>query len=66
MAKSKAQGTPDQHTSGLLIRLPEWCRPALAALKAKNRRPSTVELLIALEKHCAAEGVPVPADPAKK
>lgn len=54
---------PDEHKSGFLIRLPEWCRPAMAALKVKNRRPTTVEVLIAIEKHCAAEGVPVPKQP---
>lgn len=52
----------DQHTSTLLVRLPEWCRPALEALKAKNRRPFTVEVLIALEEHCKREGVPAPKE----
>lgn len=64
VSKSKDK-RPDQHTSGLLIRLPEWCRPALLALKAKNRRAHTVEILIALENHCKAEGVPVPTEPKK-
>jgi hypothetical protein len=53
---------PDQHTSGLLIRFPEWCREALEALKAKHRRPFTVEMLIAFEKHCKEEGIELPEE----
>lgn len=66
MAKQKRPGPepkPDFHLSNLMVRLPEWCRPALDELKAKNRRPFTIEILIALERHCQAEGVAVPKDP---
>ena len=51
----------DRHKSGLMIRLPESARPILIALKAKNRRPTTTEVLIALEQHAKAEGIKPPA-----
>jgi hypothetical protein len=57
-----AKKPKDQHTSGLLVRLPEWCRPALDALKRKHRRPHTVELLIALEEHCKTQGIEPPKE----
>ena len=50
-------------TSGFMIRLPESARPILTALKAKNRRPTTTEMLIALERHAKAEGVELPTLP---
>lgn len=68
MAKKPNPGPPtgpkvDRHKSGLMIRLPESARPLLAALKAKNRRPTTTEVLIALERHAKAEGVKLPPSP---
>lgn len=57
MAKKKAGA---QKQSGFMIRLPEWHRAPLDRLKDKNRRPTTVEVQIALEKHYKAEGVDGP------
>lgn len=41
----------DQHKSGFLVRLPESYRPPLERLKAKNKRPITSEVQLALDKH---------------
>ncbi len=56
MAKKK-DGAPKQ--SGFMVRLPEWLRGPMDDLKRKTRRPTTVEVVIALEKHLAAEGLNV-------
>lgn len=65
MAKAKKPAAPkaaskpkDQHKSGFMVRLPESFRAPLDTLKAKNRRPTTAEIQIALERHFQAEGVP--------
>jgi hypothetical protein len=59
--KKKPTSKPkDQHKSGFMVRLPESFRPPLEVLKAKNRRPTTTEIQIALERHFRAEGVLIP------
>lgn len=64
MAKKKtAPKSTDRHRSGFMIRLPEWHRAALEALKKKNRRTYTEEVQMALEKHYRTEGVSVPTPP---
>ena len=63
--KTNTPRKTDCHSSTYLVRVPVWCRPALVALKAKNRRPTTTELLIALERHCESEGIPPPREPQK-
>lgn len=50
----------DAHKSGFMVRLPLAYRPALEALKAKNRRPITMELQIAIDAYLKTQGVPVP------
>jgi hypothetical protein len=60
VAKKKADRPKDQHKSGFMVRLPEWHRAVLEGLKAKNRRPITAEVQIALERHYKAEGVKFP------
>lgn len=45
-------------SKGFLVRLPDSCRRILNLLRAKNRRPITTEVQIALEKHAEAEGIP--------
>lgn len=52
-----AKKQKDQHKSGLMVRLPEEYRPKLLELKAKNRRPTTTEVQIALDKHLQSEGI---------
>ena len=57
---AKPVAKPDQHVSNFMVRMPMHYRPALAALKAKNRRPITVELQIALDRYLASEGIKPP------
>jgi hypothetical protein len=57
MAKKKPG---DKHKSGFMIRLPEAYRAPLSTLKTKNRRPTTTEVQIALDKHLQSEGVKPP------
>jgi hypothetical protein len=47
----------DRHKSGNVIRLDVETRRLLEALKAKNRRPFTVEVAIAVEERAKREGV---------
>lgn len=58
--KRKPAKVEDRHRSGFMIRLPEPFRAALEQLHAKHRRPMTVEVQIALEKHFRDEGVKFP------
>ncbi len=50
----------DRHKSGMLVRIPARLLPPLAALKAKNRRPYTTEVAIAIESHLKTNGVKIP------
>lgn len=61
MAKTPKSKTKDKHTSGFMLRLPGAYRAPMAALKAKNRRPMTTELQLALDKHFKDEGIAPPA-----
>jgi hypothetical protein len=66
MAKKKrpqAKQAGDRHSSGFMVRLPEWHRAVLEILKRKNRRAYTEEVQMALEKHYKTEGVDVPKPP---
>jgi hypothetical protein len=60
--RNKTDKPKDQHKSGFMVRLPERYRPTFAALYKKHRRPMTVEVQIALEKHAKDEGVTLPPD----
>ena len=60
MAKKKTEPPKDQHKSGFMVRLPEPYRAAMMALKAKNKRPMTSEIQIALDKHLKDEGMQPP------
>lgn len=55
MAKKKPR--PDQHLSKFFVRLPEEYRELLLALQAKNSRPMTIEVQIAIERRAKSQGV---------
>ena len=46
--------------SGFMVRFPLRYKPALAALKAKTRRATTVDMQIALDAHLKKEGIAPP------
>ena len=60
MAKTPKPKPKDQHKSGFMVRLPDAYRGPMATLKAKNRRPMTTELQMALDKHFKEEGIKPP------
>lgn len=50
----------------LYTEIPDALAELLDALSQRNRRTLTAEVIIALERHLAAEGIDVPTIPAKK
>lgn len=62
MAKKRKD---DQHTSGFLVRYPEWMRPVLDAIKEKFGQPYTVAARRAMLDYAAKLEIPVPKESEK-
>lgn len=60
MSKKQRHTKTDNHKSKFMVRLPESHRENLQALKRLHRRPTTVEIQIALEAHYLKHGLPIP------
>ena len=58
--KKKPTKKKDAHKSGFLMRFPESYREKLKELKAKTRRPYTVEGQMAMDAHLKANGIEPP------